>query len=163
MPRVFIGIGSNIGDRNAHLDLAQRELAGLTDTELRQMSQAYETDPVGPIPQGKFLNAAAEIETSLPPDELLDALTQIEQYAGRDTATDRQPWGPRALDLDILLYDQKVVSTDHLSIPHPLMHERWFVLKPLADIAPNAIHPILQMTIASLLSNVEQPTGCPPN
>ncbi len=156
MARAFIAIGSNLGDRLAHVKRARVDLAELPRTRLVGVSSTYETAPVGPVEQGDFLNAAASLDTQLDPFELLEALREIEREAGRPTGSARVKWGPRTLDLDIILYGQEVISTETLVVPHPLMHERWFVLKPLAELAPDTVHPILQMTIAGLLKNVEE-------
>jgi len=156
MTLVLIALGTNIGDRHAQLDAACDALAELPHSDLVATSPRYETDPVGPIPQEKFLNAAAAIETDLEPLRLLVHLQRIEQQAGRSPEAQRVKWGPRPLDLDLVLYGEQVISEDDLQIPHPMLHERWFVLKPLADIAPNAVHPTLEMTVAELLRNVEQ-------
>ena len=156
MPRVFIGIGSNEGDRQGFIDLARQELGRIDRTRLVAFSDTYETEPAGPIPQGPYLNAAAELDTALDPFDLLDVLTSIELLAGRPAPVQRVKWGPRTLDLDILLYGQRVISGDDLVVPHPMMHERWFVLKPLADIDPQAVHPVLEMTVGELLKYVEK-------
>jgi len=156
MARAFIAIGSNLGDRHGHLERARLGLARLPRTRLVSFSPTYETAPVGPVEQGDFLNAAAVLDTQLDPFELLAALRQIERDTGRPTEPERAKWGPRTLDLDIVLFGSEIISSDALTVPHPLMHERWFVLKPLADVAPQAVHPILQLTVADLLKNVEQ-------
>lgn len=148
-----IGIGTNLGDRRAHLELATRELRHLPATDTVHLSPTYETEPVGPGEQGRFLNAAAAIETTLPPGELLGHLLRIERLAGREREV---KWGPRTLDLDLLLYDDRIIETEDLTLPHPHMHERWFVLKPLNDIAPEAIHPTLGKTVRELLTEVEE-------
>jgi len=150
MERVFIGIGANLGNRAANI-----ALAALDDTELAAMSPVYETDPVGPVPQEKYLNAAAELRTELDPYDLLDALCAIEQQAGRSPESQRVKWGPRQLDLDILLFGSRVISSDELVVPHPMMHERWFVLKPVCDIDAGVVHPLLEMTVGDLLANLE--------
>lgn len=152
--RVFVGIGSNLDDRDAHLDLARRRLEQMARTRLVAFSGVYETDPVGPIPQGRFLNAAAELQTDLDPVTLLRSLTKIETESGRPIGDERVKWEPRTLDLDILLYDQRVISSDDLVVPHPMMHERWFVLKPLCDLDTGVLHPLLQMTVGELLKYV---------
>ncbi len=155
MAIALIGIGSNLGDRQAHLQLAREELARLPGTTLIDFSQSYETAPVGPVEQGMFLNASARLETQLSPRDLLAALQAIEKQAGRASREKRVHWGPRELDMDILFYDQQVLQEDDLVIPHPRLHERWFVLKPLADIAPTFEHPVLRKTVETLLYAVE--------
>jgi len=156
MTHVFIGIGSNQGDRQALLQLARKHLGRLPETRLVAWSPIYETEPVGPVPQGRFLNAAAELDSQLDPCSLLEHLKRIEELAGRSPAEQRIKWGPRALDLDILLYGNAVVSLDDLVVPHPLMHDRWFVLKPLADLNPDIVHPLLEMTVGELLKCLEK-------
>jgi 2-amino-4-hydroxy-6-hydroxymethyldihydropteridine diphosphokinase len=156
MGRAYVGIGSNLGNRQQYVETARREMARLPGTELVAFSTVIETDPVGPVPQGKFLNAAAGLETTLSPRALLEALAAIEAGTGRQPRQHRPPWGPRTLDLDILLYDERVISDDRLVIPHPLMHERRFVLQPLAEIAPEAVHPVLEMTVAELLKDLDR-------
>ena len=156
MAQVFIGIGSNQGDRQAYLQLARDTLGRLASTKLVSWSNVYETDPVGPVPQPEFLNAVAELATKLSPVQLLNELVEIEIQSGRGGLRTRVKWGPRTLDLDILLYDNLVISEDDLVIPHPHMHERWFVLKPLSDLAPDIIHPLLGKKVRELLVNVEQ-------
>ncbi len=157
MAKVFVGIGSNLGDRADYIELARQTLARLPGTQLIAMSKMYDTEAQGPVPQDRFLNAVAQLETTLDPYDLLDALLAIETQAGRPAQRPKDQ--PRTLDLDILLYDNRVISSDELVVPHPLMHERWFVLKPLADVAPKTVHPLLQMTIADLLAYSEQAAG----
>ena len=161
MARVFIGVGSNMGDRQAMLASARLALAHLPGTTLAGWSSEYETEPVGPVPQGKFLNAAAQLDTTLEPAVLLEHLSEIERRSGRSSQDQRIKWGPRTLDLDVLLYGDRVISEDDLVVPHPLMHERWFVLKPLADLDPAAVHPLLEMTVGALLKYVEQDRQVP--
>ncbi len=135
-----IALGSNLGDRHAHIRAALDALAALPRTTLLAASSIHETDPVGPVTQGRFLNAAAAIDTSLPPRELLDRLLAIEQSRGRDRSAE-QRWGPRTLDLDLLLYGSLVINEPGLVIPHPRLHERRFVLEPLAEIAAETLVP----------------------
>ena len=152
MARAYIAIGSNLGDRSAHIALARSQLARLPRTRLITFSRTYETDPLGPPGQGKYLNAAAVLETELQPVELLDGLRDIERQAGRQR---REKWAARTLDLDLLLYDEQIIDTPDLKVPHPHMHERRFVLEPLAEIAPGAVHPQLNRTVRRLLEEQE--------
>jgi len=144
----YIAIGSNVGDRARHLIEARDALASLPDTELTAQSRVYETAPMGPVEQGAFLNAVVQLDTGAQPEALLDHLLEIERAHGRER---RERWGPRTLDLDLLLYGQEVVATDRLTVPHPEMHERSFVLQPLCDIAPDVIHPQLGQRMDALL------------
>jgi 2-amino-4-hydroxy-6-hydroxymethyldihydropteridine diphosphokinase len=147
----YVSIGTNLGDRDAHLALALRRLAELPETELVAVSPVYETDPVGPPPQGPFLNAAVWLRTGLAPRALLTALLAIEQEAGR-TRSARN--AARTLDLDLLLYGDRVVEEPGLSVPHPRLAERPFVLEPLAALAPARLHPTLGESIATLAARV---------
>ena len=148
MPHAFIGIGSNLGNRRANLDEACARLVLLPGIQVEKISPVYETDPVGGPAQAKYLNAVWEIETGLSPSELLSELLSIETQMGRQRTVLN---APRTIDLDILLYDQKMILEPGLQIPHPRLHERWFALKPLADIAPDFMHPVLKRTIQNLL------------
>jgi len=159
MKNVFIGIGSNLGDRQGYIDLAKLRLGELPQTTLTGFSAVYETEPVGPIEQGAYLNAAAQLDTQLSPGELLGELAGIEQQTGRPGVEQRVKWGPRTLDLDILMYGDLVLSENDLMIPHPKMHERDFALRPLADMDAQAVHPVLQMTIEELLKRNQQQTN----
>ena len=155
MLSVFVGVGSNLGDRRSHVRSAHRALEKLSPTGKVDLSPIYETDPVGPAPQGKYLNAVARLETTLEPDRLLAALQAIEHQAGRAPLACRPRWRPRTLDLDVLLYGDRVIDHGPLVVPHPLMHRRWFVLKPLADLDPLVLHPRLGMTAGQLLARLE--------
>lgn len=156
--RAAIALGSNLGDRAAHLALAMAAIAGLPRTVLVARSEAIPTEPVGlpggADPGGPYLNAAAVVRTRLSPRELLIGLQRIERAAGRDRASDAARWGPRTLDLDLLLYEQFVIDEPGLTIPHPRMHERRFVLEPLAQVAPGWVVPTLNRSIAALLRDL---------
>lgn len=150
----YIALGSNQGDRRDFLDRAIQALQEHPDIEVTQVSSFHETSAVGGPPgQPSFLNAAAELETDLSARELLDALLEVERTLGRIR---RERHGPRTIDLDLLLYDDQVIQEPGLIVPHPAMHERWFVLKPLAEIAPQVIHPLLDATIHDLLEQLDQ-------
>lgn len=131
-----IAVGSNLGDRSAHVAGALRGLRALPRSRLVAASEPIETDPVGPPGQGPYLNAAALVETQLAPEDLLASLLAIERARGR-RRTPGERWGPRTLDLDLLLYGDRVIEAPGLSVPHPRLRERLFVLRPLAAVAPD--------------------------
>ncbi len=157
MQRVYVAMGSNEGDREAALRGAVTAMRLLPGTLVVAVSPVYETPPVGPIGQGPYLNAVVRLETDLTPGELLGHLQKIEHQAGRGVKSGtRIRWGPRVLDLDIVLFGRQVRSDGLLDIPHPLMHDRWFVLRPLVDLDADVVHPVLEMTAGALLANVEE-------
>jgi len=150
MSIAYIGLGSNIGDRLENCKQALR-LMNTARTQVLQVSSFYQTSPAGYTDQPDFINAAAKIQTQLDPVELLDFLQQIELSLGKNITV---RWGPRSIDLDIVLYDNLIINQGRLQIPHPRMLERAFVLTPLAEIAPEMIHPVMGKTIAELAKNV---------
>lgn len=152
--RVFLGLGSNLGEREKFLNRAAGELKKLHGTRIVWASSIYETDPVGKTDQPRFLNAAVEIETELEPKALHSETRSIESRLGR-TTTER--WGPREIDIDILLYDGVVYSDEELTVPHPEMERRKFVLVPLKEIAPDLIHPVSGMTMEELVAVCKDP------
>ena len=148
----YISLGSNLGDREAYIRLALEALSHLPDTRIVKVSSLYETEPVcceGPW----FLNSVAGLTTALPPEELLQRCLKIELQMGR-SRTETHPV-PRILDLDILLYGEQVLDIPELQIPHPRLHERGFVLVPLAEVAPDCIHPGLKQSVNGLLSSLQ--------
>ena len=135
MARAFIGLGSNLGDREGNLSRAVEALRRLPSTEVRRVSTFRDTRPVGIQDQPRFLNGAVELETDLEPRELLDRLLAIERSLGRDRRG-VPPGGPRTVDLDLLLYGTAQIEEPGLEVPHPRLHERRFVLQPLAELDP---------------------------
>ncbi|HEX2949111.1 MAG TPA: 2-amino-4-hydroxy-6-hydroxymethyldihydropteridine diphosphokinase [Armatimonadota bacterium] len=146
---VYLSLGSNLGNRTAYLNQAVEKIAHLPHTQVIVVSSIIETPPWGKTDQPSFLNMAIAIETSLLPDQLLHAVQQIEHELGRVRTTH---WGPRTVDIDILLYNDLTIDTPELQIPHPYLTERRFVLQPLAEIAPD-LH-IKGKTIQEWLSNL---------
>jgi 2-amino-4-hydroxy-6-hydroxymethyldihydropteridine diphosphokinase len=151
--RAFVGIGSNVGDREGWCRAAGDRLSRLPRTRLVRVSSLLETAPAEGVQGGAFLNAAAEIETDLPPRELLQALRGIEVALGR--TAERPRGAARTIDLDLLLYGTLQLDEPDLVIPHPRMAGRRFVLQPLASIAPDVRHPLLQVSVSELLRRLE--------
>jgi len=145
--RVFLGLGSNLGEREVQLNKATHALQTLDGVKVIWTSSVYETDPYGKTDQPKFLNASVELETGLSPKELYPRLKELEFQLGR-TVSER--WGPREIDIDILVYDGLVYEDDVLTVPHPDLEKRKFVLIPLNEIAPDLVHPVNGMTVAEM-------------
>jgi 3-oxoacyl-[acyl-carrier protein] reductase len=152
MTTAYLGLGSNLGDRGAFLDRALAALRQTDGIEVTRVSPVYETKPVGGPPgQGFYFNAVAELQTTLSAHDLLNVLLCVERELGR-VRTERD--GPRTIDLDLLLYGDLVHADERLTVPHPRLHERLFVLQPLAVLAPGFIHPVLRTSISDLLANL---------
>ncbi len=151
MAHAYIGFGSNIDDRFTYITQALQLLLKGDNVSLIKVSSLYETEPVGYEEQGWFLNGVVAIETGLSVHELLPLLKKIERDVGRQH---RARWRPREVDLDLLIYDQCSINTPNLTVPHPEMHLRSFVLVPFAEIAPEVLHPIRGQNIRTLLSNL---------
>lgn len=145
MARICLGLGSNLGDRARNIYTALERLRARI--RLDQISSLYETEPVGPVDQPWFLNLVCSGQTDLSPEALLHLAKTIEREMGRKEGL---RFGPRLIDIDILFYDDLVISTAQLEIPHPRVHERAFTLIPLSEIVPDLVHPLLSMTIQEL-------------
>jgi len=153
---VYIGLGSNMGDREEHLRFGISELEKIGGCKVLQVSGFVNTAPFGFKEQGDFLNACLKLETLMTPHELLASLLHIEDKRGRIRDV---RWGPRTIDLDILLYDDVIISDESLRIPHIDMHKREFVLIPLCEIAPFMLHPVFKKTASELLYELSAPSG----
>lgn len=148
-----IAIGSNLGDRARACFAAVQKLSAHPQINLVALSELIETAPVGgPVWSPPYLNGAIAVETTLGAHALFTELMRIEKDLGRQHF---ERWGPRTVDLDLLLFGERIISSDNLIVPHPLMHERRFVLEPLAEIAPGAMHPALLMSVKALLDNLK--------
>jgi len=154
MAIVFLGIGSNIGDKKKNCEKAIDHLNKAEGIEVISRSSLYPTRPVGGPPQEDYLNGVVEIRTTLDPLKCLRAVKKIERELGREPAGKDHP---RVIDIDILLFDGMVMDTDDLIIPHPRMHERAFVLRGLAEIAPDVVHPVIRKTARELYSLCQVP------
>ena len=148
----YIALGANIGDRVANIEQALVKLGAADGIRIVRTSSFLENPAVvGPPDSPPFLNAVAEVETTLPPTELLAHLLQIESGMGRRR---REKWGPRIIDLDLILFGNQIIDAPNLTVPHPFMHQRRFVLQPLAELAPDLLHPKLARSIQSLLDEL---------
>lgn len=155
--KAYLSIGSNMGDREAYLNQAVDSLYDDDNCRVNMVSKFLETEPYGPVQQDNFLNGCVEIETLYSPQELLKKVNCIEAEAGR---TRDIHWGPRTLDIDIVLFNDEIIDLPDLKIPHIEMHKRLFVLEPLKHIAPYAIHPIFKKTVSQMLEELKPDSKC---
>ncbi len=153
---VYIGIGSNIGDKVGMCERAISEILKLDRHKLLAKSSFYKTQPIGYKDQDWFINGVIKIETSLSPLELVRGLKAVELKLGRKETF---RWGPRLIDLDLLFFDHEEIKTEELCVPHPHLHKRKFVLIPMAEIDRDFIHPVFKMTIQELLDNLQEDQG----
>ena len=152
----YLGIGSNLGDPIENCRTALREISSLKNVQVLRRSSLYRTEPVGETPQDSFVNGVVEIRTTFTAPQLIKSLQWVEQAMGRER---NERWGPRTIDIDILLYGQEIIKTQSLVVPHPEMHKRRFVLAPLNEIAPYVIHPLYGVSMKGLLDRLEDDHG----
>ncbi len=152
----YIGIGANIGSPRAQCEEALRRINETKGIKVLRTSSFYRTEPIGVTDQGWFINAVCEVKTTVSPRRLLSRLKEIEGLMGR---TEGPRWGPRLIDLDILLYGQIIIDEEGLKIPHPELHKRRFVLEPLCEIASYVIHPVYNISARGLLSRLSEEGG----
>lgn len=155
---VYIGVGSNMGDRYSNILSAKKEINNSSSCKIIEVSKIYETEPIGYLDQDNFLNCVFKITTSLNPKKLLKLLLNTEKILKRKRIIH---WGPRTIDLDILFYGNITISSTELTIPHPRLHERMFVLKPLCDLDPDLYHPVIKERCNILAEKLETEQSVP--
>jgi 2-amino-4-hydroxy-6-hydroxymethyldihydropteridine diphosphokinase len=148
---VYVSVGANLGDREATFAAVIRSIEVESEILLLSASPVFETDPIGPEGQGAYLNAALRLRSWLSPTDLLSTLQRIERSLGRDRSGSAERWGPRTVDLDILFYGERCIEMPELIVPHPRAHERAFVMRPMAELAPQLLHPRLGITIGEIV------------
>ena len=153
----FVALGSNLGRREGHLQRAREGLASATGIEVWAASRIYQTQPVGPAPQGAYLNAVLQLATTLSARRLLERLLEIEVCEGRTRGRGEPRWGPRTLDLDLLLLGEACIRAPGLEVPHPRLHERAFVLEPLCELAGARRHPRLGGLLSDYAESCRDP------
>ena len=153
MMDVYLGLGSNVGDRERQMRLALEWIDQVEGVSIKKISRFYKTKAVSTTPQPDFLNAAVYLQTVLTPDELFTIFWEMEKKSGRKT---KGNYDPRPLDIDILFYGTQIICSESLTIPHPLLQDRLFVLIPLAEIAPDFLHPILDISVVDLKRRLEK-------
>ena len=157
MALAYIGVGSNIGDRVGYVQQAHCLLNDTDGIQVLESSSLYETEPVGYKEQEWFINAVLKTETILSPEDFLNQCFRIEKQLGRVRHPELPKNGPRTIDLDILFYDNKIINTEIMEIPHPRMHQRAYTLVPLLELDEDMIHPVFNKTISELHENLEEP------
>jgi len=156
MPTAYIGLGSNLGDRAEYIRAALERFGRAPGVRMRRTATVIESEAVGPAGQGPYLNTVCALETDLAPEDLLALCRAIEADLGRDRSAEAVRWGPRVIDLDLLLYGEETIAAPGLEVPHPRLGERRFALAPLAEIAPDARHPRAGCTVRELLARLEK-------
>jgi len=158
--RAFIGLGTNLGDKAANYREAIQRVGRLPESRIVRHSSIYETEPVGMV-EGVFLNGVVELETEMTAEALMRRLLALERTMGRTRQPRRKParrkYQPRIIDLDLLFFDKEIIETPALTVPHPRLHERRFVLAPMAELAPALIHPKLNVSVSELLAGLKAP------
>lgn len=144
---IYIGLGSNLGNSSRNLEFARKEIASISGIDIQKTSSVITTAPYGKLDQPEFLNQIIAIKTDLNPQILMRRFFEIEKSAGRER---KEKWGPRTLDIDILFWNEQVIETEYLSVPHPDLHNRLFILESMMELEPDLVHPKLKKTIKEL-------------
>lgn len=156
MKTVYIGLGSNIGDKVGYIQQAYKMIKFLENVSVENFSSLYETEPYGNTNQDWFVNAVLEIKTSIDPEQLIGEFQRIEYQLGRNRSKNEK-WSPRTIDIDILFYGDDIVSSGTITVPHCELHKRAFVLVPMLELNPDFVHPIIGKTIAEMHNDLAEP------